>query len=219
MTVIHKLPRIYSKRRVSGRGVHVALVDYNIGMQKVLIYTVAALLTLGILVIGMLWLMTPHVSNTAPGTNTKPATSSGGGQTTVTPGSGGQTAPVGQGIMLGLEGGGSIQVSDFKNDSATVNDTNNPGHYYLSGGLDPTTNNASHSTFYAESDQSFNITLLKEPIGEVRKQAETELMQKLAISQADMCRLHYWVGVPNFVNSIYSGKNLGFSFCPGATPL
>lgn len=194
-------------------------VIINKTMQKVLIYTAAVLLTIGILVIGGLWLMTPRTPTDVPSTNTGTQTPTGGtnGSTSVTPG-GDQTIP-GQGIIVGTEGGGSVQVNDFKNDSATVSDTNNPGHYYLAGGLDPTGSDVSYSIFYVESDQSFNITLLKEPIGETRIQAETELMQKLGISQSDMCRLRYWVGVPNFVNAIYSGKNLGFSFCPGATPL
>src|SRR3989344_1039330 len=84
-------------------------------MQKVIIYTAATLLIIGILVTGVLWLMTPSVPSTTPGTNIKPATSSGtGGQTTVTPGSGGRTTPPGQGIIVGAEGSGSIQVHDFK---------------------------------------------------------------------------------------------------------
>jgi len=45
------------------------------------------------------------------------------------------------------------------------------------------------------------------------------LLQQLGISEQDACRLRYSVSVPFSVNPLYSGKNLGFSFCPGATPL
>ena len=44
-------------------------------------------------------------------------------------------------------------------------------------------------------------------------------MQHLGISESDMCRLSYMVSVPNRVNTIYAGQNLGFSFCMGAVAL
>jgi hypothetical protein len=34
-----------------------------------------------------------------------------------------------------------------------------------------------------------------------------------------MCGLNYTVSVPYSVNAIYSGSNLGFSFCPDAVVL
>lgn len=116
-------------------------------------------------------------------------------------------------------GSGSISVKDFKSDPDTKVDTNNKGHYYLSGGLDPTAEDAPFSILYVDSDQSFNITLLKEPLGDYRKLAEQELMAKLGTSMEEMCGLRYWVSVPTWVNKTYSTKNLGFSFCPGAVQL
>jgi hypothetical protein len=124
-----------------------------------------------------------------------------------------------QGITVSTQGGGSILVKDFKNDAATKPDPNNQGQYYLSGGLDPTAASTAYSTFFVEANQSFNITLLREPIKDVRIQAETELLQKLGITQEQACALNYYVGVPAEINEIYAGKNLGFSFCNGATSL
>ena len=159
----------------------------------------------------ILWLTKPTPQGTI--LDITPTTTGGVPETVVT------TPPPKQGLAVGTIDGNTIVVNDFKNDTSTKTSSNIPQHYFLSGGTDPSATNASHSTFYLESDQSFNVTLLQEPIGQVRSQAETELIQKLGISQADMCRLRYWVGVPNFINSIYSGKNLGFSFCPGAAQL
>lgn len=72
---------------------------------------------------------------------------------------------------------------------------------------------------YVASDQSFNIGLFKEPLGDVRKQAEQDFLTKLGVTQAEACRLKHVVQTPFWVSSFYGGKNLGFSFCPGATQL
>ena len=68
---------------------------------------------------------------------------------------------------------------------------------------------------YVARDQSFNIGLFAEPLGETRKAAEQYLIQKLGLSEREMCFLRASVVTPYWVNSFYSGKNLGFSFCPG----
>lgn|GEM_PF-6992619 len=66
--------------------------------------------------------------------------------------------------------------------------------------------------FYKESQ----YVILKEPIGEVRRSATKDLIEKLAISNVDVCTLVADVNVPYFVNEFYSAKNLGFPGCPGA---
>lgn len=113
--------------------------------------------------------------------------------------------------------GGSIVVRDFKKDPATLVASHIPGHHFISGGVD--SEDVPYATVYVESDRSFNITLLQEPLKQNRLLAEKELMQKLGISEAQMCQLVYSVLVPYSVNQIYAGKNLGFSFCPGAATL
>ena len=114
--------------------------------------------------------------------------------------------------------GSDITVRDFKNDPDTVVSENNPGYYFIAGGVDIGIDDL-YDIFYLEKHRSFTIVLLKEPLKETRLQAEQELMRKLGIDWIGMCRLRYHVGVPNDVNPIYSGTNLGFSFCPGAVVL
>lgn len=120
---------------------------------------------------------------------------------------------------------GSIQTTDFINDPAMVKDPINLGYYYLGyhmpeGIADPTaTTNPPYIISYISATNYFNISLLQEPIGPVRIEAEQYLMTHLGITQNQMCRLDYMVSVPDRVNSQYSGINLGFSFCPGATVL
>jgi hypothetical protein len=122
-------------------------------------------------------------------------------------------------LAVSTRDGGSVTIKDFRASSSTVADQNNAGHYVLAGGLNPNTSTSPYSIFYVNADQSFNVTLLQEPIKLVRQQAEQFLMQELGLSQSDMCRLNYSVLVPYDVNQVYAGKNLGFSFCPGATQL
>lgn len=110
-------------------------------------------------------------------------------------------------------------VVDFRNDGITIADPSNPGVYIVAGGEDPTGLGAPYSIIYTEEDQLFTITLLKEPIVETRKAMEEELMRRLNSSENLMCRLNYWVGVPYSYNEFYAGRNLGFSFCPGAVTI
>lgn len=113
-------------------------------------------------------------------------------------------------------GEGAIQTVNFLSDPTTVKDPNNEGYYYLGH---QASDNSPYVITYISATQYFNVALLQEPIGPVRKDAEQYLMTRLGISQNQMCQLDYMVSVPDRVNSQYSGINLGFSFCPGATVL
>ena len=120
--------------------------------------------------------------------------------------------------------GSVIQTNNFMADPATTEDPFNPGFYNLNGrssqGVSGSTTSAPpYAVSYISSTQYFNVTLLQEPIGPVRTEMEQYLMGKLGITQSQMCQLNYSVSVPNFVNTQFSGMNLGFSFCPGATKL
>jgi hypothetical protein len=144
------------------------------------------------------------MSGTASSTGTEPSQS----KTTVTTSS-----------------GDVIQTNNFLASPAT-GAYPSPGYYYL-GYHTPIpdvtdTTATSHPPYvieYIASTQYFNISLLQEPIGEARKQAEQYLMAMLGISQAQMCQLQYMVSVPWTVNAEYSGENLGFSFCADAVTL
>ncbi len=136
------------------------------------------------------------------------------------------TPPTEQTLTLTGQGGEKIVVKDFVNNGQTIKDTVNPGNYYLVGspgyclgdGTCPRAGEeVDYNISYNESDQSFTIILSEEPLKSVRERAENELMKFLGIPQTSLCALTYWVVTPYWVNQLYSGKNLGFSFCTGAT--
>ena len=124
--------------------------------------------------------------------------------------------------------GGSLVTNDFVNNGTTIPDAANQGRYLLAGDLGYClTNEAAckaggitdFNIFYDSADQSFAVALLVEPIGRTRLVMETFLARTLGVSQPDMCRLNYYIGVTSDINSFFAGKNLGFSFCQGATKL
>ncbi|MFH1178114.1 MAG: hypothetical protein V1711_00085 [bacterium] len=128
-------------------------------------------------------------------------------------------------MSISTVNGESIKTKNFINDSTTTKDPINSDYYYLGyhvyeGVSDSTvTNNPPYIITYISATQYFNIALLQEPIGTTRLASEQFLISNLGISQNQMCQLNYMVSVPDRVNSQYAGKNLGFSFCPGATKL
>lgn len=74
--------------------------------------------------------------------------------------------------------------------------------------------------FTSGSENRILISLLAEPLGETRKNAEVELRASLKLSDADICalsNLEVWT-LPS-VSETYSGENLGLSFCPGSVLL
>lgn len=163
---------------------------------------------------------TSDLSGTAPGgvyptqtTVVTPVGSLSGGES-----GGGTSQPAGTLTVTGATGG-TITVKDFKEDPSTVPFPNDTTHYVLAGGLSPSENNTPYTILYVESDQSFTVSLLTEPLADIRHLAEQDLMDRLGINQVDACSLRYSVLVPYKVSAIYAGKNLGFSFCPGATKL
>lgn len=122
-------------------------------------------------------------------------------------------------------GGTVISANDFLN-ASTTGEYPTAGYFYLGYHTPDTrvvdttaTSSPPYLIGYIAATQYFGIELLSEPIGTTRATAEQFLMANLGISQSQMCQLSYMVTVPNSVNSQFSGKNLGFSFCPGATTL
>lgn len=119
----------------------------------------------------------------------------------------------------------STQVEDILENSDLAKDPMNPGYYYLGyhtnqGGADPTATIAPpYIIEYIDTTHYFNIALLQEPIGTTRETMQQYMMFRLKLSEDQMCKLDYMVSVPEKVNAFYAGKSLGFSFCPGATPL
>ncbi|MDO8407703.1 MAG: hypothetical protein Q7S95_00495 [bacterium] len=72
---------------------------------------------------------------------------------------------------------------------------------------------------YHVPDKTYTVSLATEPLGETRQNAEQRFLSLLAVTEDQACALHVNVTTFYSVNQQYAGKNLGFSFCPGATVL
>ncbi len=131
-------------------------------------------------------------------------------------------------MRIGGREGSTIEVTDFIHNTETVADTVNLGHYVLAGSLGyclgdgACPSGAPSSQFsisYSEQYQSFNIVLLAEPLLDARRSAEEFLMSRLGVGEEDMCKLNVSLGAPHWVSELYSGRELGLSFCPDAVAL
>jgi hypothetical protein len=131
-------------------------------------------------------------------------------------------------MSLGAQNGTVIVAKDFIHNGATISDTANTGRYLLAGNLEYCLSNpqqcqAAQATnfkiYYESVPQAFTIALTEEPIGQARLDAEQFMLITLGLTQQQMCSLHYYVGTTYWVNERYDDRNLGFSFCPGATVL
>lgn len=76
-----------------------------------------------------------------------------------------------------------------------------------------------YQTLYNAETNEFEIFLFEFPLADTRKRAETYFLQKLGINEQQACMLRVWVGVTPFASESLAWKNLGLSFCPGATDL
>lgn len=123
-------------------------------------------------------------------------------------------------IYLQASDGGTIQTKDIRRDPDLVKDPLNPGFYSLGYNLyGQRTSDPPYVIEYIDTTQYFNISLLQQPIGRFRKEAERYLLEHLGISTSEMCRLQYMIAVPYTVDKTYSARSLGFSFCPGSVSL
>ena len=146
------------------------------------------------------------------------------------PGSGEQGPGASDRVVMDVprRDGTTATVRDFRLDSTTVADVQNPGVYYLAGSpeyclLDETCPEAAAvagvNIIYNEADGSFTIALLEEPLSEARVRAQQFLLLSLGIPEAELCTLNYYVGTDRALSENFAGRNLGFSLCPGATVL
>ena len=183
-------------------------------------YALWGALALGaiILIAILLYALTPAKPAPRPQPSPSlPVSGTSGGSTSTAAGNTAYSVPISSGV--------SIATRDFLHDPATVADQSNRGYYYIgyhqsTGPQDTTaTANPPYVIEYIAQTHYFNIGLYQEPIGQVRRAAEQYLLNTLGISSDEACTLKYMVSVPDKVNSVYSGENLGFSFCPGAVQL
>lgn len=189
-------------------------------MNKIIITVIIAGVIIVAALTGAAWyFMQGSASAPQGGSDNTPvggAVSSGG---TVTTGS--SQTPAGSqqaGISVQGQNGAAIPISDFIHASGTVADPNNQGQYFLKN-TGQVKSAAPYNILYVAADQSFTVALIEEPIGSARLEAEAALEASLGITETQMCNLRYAVLVPASVNTYYSGRNLGFSFCPGAEAL
>lgn len=111
---------------------------------------------------------------------------------------------------------GTVNTKNFLADSETKEDRSNTGYYFL--GNQPESPHSYVIVYIAETNY-FNISLLQEPIRDARTDAEAYLLEHLGISKEQLCTLNYMVSTPDSVNNVFSGTNLGFSFCPNSVKL
>lgn len=196
-------------------------------MNTKLIFWILGVL-LGAILIGVLWYLFFFPKPTTQVLQQPPVTlPSSGSVTPVTPGSA-SSSPTAQTMTLTVQDDQKVITNDFIHNKITIPDAANAGRYLLAGNLgycvsDPEKCQAGlvthYNLYYNSPEQSFTIELTKEPIGQTRLAMEQFMLATLGISQTEMCSLNYYVGVTLNVNSQFTGKNLGFSFCPGATVL
>ena len=149
-----------------------------------------------------------------------------GGQLPNTTGAGNNTGQIGETkpstlTVAAQNPTGTMVVQDFRANSDTVRDPINTSFYYLKYHTtgEGATQNPPYTISYDTVTGSFTVALYQEPLRQTRAEAEQYLMNALGLSQANMCALRYTVSVPGDINEYYSGTNLLFSFCPGATVL
>lgn len=149
---------------------------------------------------------------------------------TLFPSSGSSDIPGGAQGTIGIRtrSGETLVVRDFTKDPKTVQDEQNPGVYYLAGTPEYCLISEScpehvelpgANVLYNAADQSFTIALLDEPLRDARISAQQFLLGALGLSQEELCSLSYYVGTDYYVNELYAGQNLGFSFCAGSVAL
>lgn len=193
-------------------------------MNKLLITLILILAGIGVagfLVYEIYILRTPNVTVTDLPSSGTPNTAGNSSVIIERP----ETKPVQDSNSISIRdtSGGSLVIKNIKNDPALVKDTINPGYYYLGYhhtiGTTSSDQTPPYIIEYIESTGYFNIAILQEPLGVVREEMEKYLALHLGISQTQLCILPYMVSVPYSVNKEYAGRNLGFSFCPGAEAL
>lgn len=141
--------------------------------------------------------------------------------------SNGSDTPSDVGAVVGFDGT-PVPVRDFVNNGVTQEDTVNPGTYFIAGSAEYCTADGKcphgadtdrYTITYSKEDDWFSILLNKEPLGEVRREAESYLLLQLGITEQQACALNYQVATLSYVSRHYADKELRFSFCPGAVPL
>lgn len=168
------------------------------------------LLVLGALILvalGAYLLLVPKTSDApvSPGAGGNPFGFSAGGTTNET-------------LSLTLDDGSTVVVPDFTSIEQPEWASEAAG-YQVAGNADADflITYIAPDTFGSQAQ--FIISLSSEPLGEVRKKAETALKARLQVSESELCKLDVQVWTSADVSLAYAGGDLGLSFCPGAVTL
>lgn len=133
--------------------------------------------------------------------------------------------PAGDFMTVAGKGGEVVTVRNFLNDSGvtlTGTSTSDGGYYLVAQpypeGVTPVIGgeDASYEILYFPLDSSFLISILHEPIGEVRREAALDLAERLGLSSTELCAVVVQVGTPVWVNDFYGARSLGLPGCPGS---
>ncbi len=187
---------------------------------------VTGLVLLAAAIAAIFWIMVPTAEEDVQDTTNPPIVLPSGDP--VPTGSGDPTTPEPDALTVTAQNNVQIMTNDFLANGVTIPDTSNPGRFLLAGDLgycvkEPQKCQAgtdmSYQIYYSTSTSMFSIALAEEPLGAVRSRAEQFLLTELGITESEMCQLKYYLGTSAYINPQFAGKNLGFSFCPGATAL
>lgn len=130
------------------------------------------------------------------------------------------SVPGGSNPVVGSSQIGTLTVQQLLDDPDTHADPYNDGLYYLGNRFPafegPTTTAPAYVIVFDAAGQTFNISLLQEPIGQSRTQAEDFMMKKFGLTPEQLCNLNYTVTVPEDVNQTYTSTNLKFGVCNDA---
>jgi hypothetical protein len=114
--------------------------------------------------------------------------------------------------------GTQVQVKDLTKDADAMTNPSDQSYYFFppAGTATTTFDTADYHLTYFEFDKSFLVSILAEPLGEIRRSASADLANRLGVSEKDLCNLIIVVSVPRDVNSYFIGMDLGLPGCPEA---
>ena len=121
-------------------------------------------------------------------------------------------------IPIRTSSGAVVSVPNFLQGHEAMELPN--GKYYSIYGPEYSSEGFTFAITYAEPASEFLVTLLSEPIGVARSEAERYLKGMLTLTEEELCGLNIAVTVTPNINEAYSQyENLGLSFCSRAVKL
>lgn len=132
-----------------------------------------------------------------------------------------QALPRDSGAMLTFttKDGKVVSVPDFTYGHPSVNVEETTYTFaYVTQSLEGVEEDPRYGIVYG-NDGTLIVGLYAEPLGATRLAAEAKLRALMPLPDPILCALPIEVTVPDTIESIYTGKQLGLSFCPNALDL